>query len=118
MSWLFSDFWCYCDEGYIEDPLTGFCDVEMCDTTFCMHESSGASCASSQMSCDCPDGLSGDHCEIVDHCHGIDCSGHGLCRVIDGASYHCDCEDGWVGPQCSLQMCLDDITCWNGGSCT
>ena len=174
MYWLSVDFWCYCDAGYIEDPLTGVCDVMLCDDTFCMH---GTSCASDQLSCDCSPGVSGDHCETgvsnfdwsyaqvlicilvlrsfqcefessslknakcqifmdknlfmmtyaccvisslvaVDHCHGVDCSGHGHCRVIDGASYHCDCYDGWRGQQCSLQLCLDDVTCFNGGSCT
>jgi len=61
--------------------------------------------------CDCPEGFSGDQCDIEDLCvtQNIACANGGSC--IDGL---CDCPSGFVGDNCeqidlsNLQLILDE----------
>jgi len=62
--------------------------------------------------CNCPDGFSGDNCEIQDLCFGITCQNGGTCE--DGT---CDCPDGFSGVNCEIQDLCANITCQNGGTC-
>jgi hypothetical protein len=72
--------------------------------------------------CNCPDGFSGDNCEIEDTCltGAVTCQNGGTC--VDGT---CECPDGYVGTNCEnfdpafTQQLLDDgkrpLELYNGG---
>ena len=67
--------------------------------------------------CACPDGFSGEHCEVdEDECAGENpCQNGGQC-VDEANGYKCRCRPGFVGDLC--QTDVDDCVtrpCANGG---
>merc|ERR1712227_116678 len=70
--------------------------------------------ACSEGGCVCPEGTSGEFCEIVDPCVPNPCQNGGSCSEGD-----CTCPDGFEGVDCetkSVDLC-DPNPCENGGSC-
>ena len=109
------DYTCACDEGYIWNDDSGFCDVQLCadSNAFCRN---GGSCVDGAISstCDCPAGTTGVNCETVDYCYSIDCN-NGQC-VSHEHEHECVCVDGWNGETCNVQVC-GETGCHNNGIC-
>jgi hypothetical protein len=84
---------------------------DACEKITCMN---GGACQDG--TCDCPDGFTGDRCEIEDRCitQNISCLNGGTCQ--DGT---CDCPDGFTGDRCEIEdRCItQNISCLNGGTC-
>ena len=86
--------------------------------------------------CECPDGFSGEECEIGgdEKCGESECFNGGTCisRIISGTEvHHCDCRDAggdgvyYAGKYCqyeSTEVCKDDgetvFFCVNDGKCS
>ncbi len=69
---------------------------------------------------DCQEGeCNHEHKCIVNKCKGVDCSGHGDCRM-DGENAICDCHEGYMnsgnGLECSESPCKD-VDCDGHGEC-
>lgn len=66
--------------------------------------------------CECPEGYSGVHCEVVDLCvtQGVECQNGGTC--IDG---NCECPEGYLGDNCEIEdLCITQaIECQYDGFC-
>ncbi|MFT7163111.1 MAG: hypothetical protein ACI9GZ_004312 [Bacteroidia bacterium] len=73
--------------------------ADPCDSVVCLN---GGACNSGL--CDCPEGYSGDQCEIFDECFGITCFNGGAC--VNGL---CDCAEGYTGPSCASQITPQSI---------
>lgn len=69
-------------------------EADPCEDVTCQN---GGTCDDGN--CDCPDGFSGDNCEMEDLCitQNPNCQNGGTC--VDGA---CECLDGYEGDDCSM----------------
>ena len=72
------------------------CDklFDPCNGVICQN---GGTCVDG--TCDCPDGVSGEFCDVVDLCYGVTCQNDGTC--IDGT---CDCPEGTEGEFCETKL--------------
>ena len=64
--------------------------------------------------CDCPEGYSGEKCEIND-CDDITCENNGVC--VNG---ECRCPEGYSGDNCEIAPPpppCENVICENGGVC-
>jgi len=64
--------------------------------------------------CQCPQGYSGERCE-VSACHNY-CLNNGTCKINDSDLPVCICLHGTNGTQCEQHVC--NSYCLNGGMCT
>lgn len=62
--------------------------------------------------CICPEGFSGENCQIADPCTDVVCLNGGGCQ--DGT---CICPEGFVGENCQTPDPCNDVLCLNGGTC-
>ena len=62
--------------------------------------------------CNCPNGYTGDNCEIQNLCYNKVCSGYGTC---DGGV--CTCDGGWLGDNCEIQDLCYNKDCSGYGTC-
>ena len=73
-----------------------------CDQCEGINCSNGGKCEKGE--CECPDGFSGDRCELEDKCltGAVNCQNDGVC--VDGK---CDCPEGYEGADCSdVDLCI------------
>lgn len=69
--------------------------------------------------CNCPQGLSGDHCEIIVTCSSNICKNGGTCyQHPSTGQISCTCPSGYSGWYCEVQSqkCASN-PCANGGEC-
>lgn len=69
---------------------------------------------SSTALCQCPQGYSGEHCE-VSACHNY-CLNNGTCKINHSGLPMCICLHGTDGSRCEQHVC--NSYCLNGGMCT
>ncbi|CAB3994571.1 neurogenic locus notch homolog 1-like, partial [Paramuricea clavata] len=67
------------------------------------------SLASNKPACTCPQGFSGDYCQVralapKSQCHPNPCQNAGTCRE-NGPGYDCICTTGYKGPHCEIDEC-------------
>lgn len=92
--------------------------TDPCDPSPCLN--AGACEASGDAAtCVCPDGFSGDLCEIEDAapCEPDPCV-NGTC-IVDRGEGSCECDSGWEGDTCEddIDDCMN-TPCLNGGTCS
>ncbi|XP_070573256.1 delta-like protein 4 [Ptychodera flava] len=73
-------------------------------------------------SCTCPDGFTGQYCdvEVIRCSDDVSCHNGGTCVIDDSdPSYNdCSCPDGYTGRMCETDYrCSDSNPCLNGGTC-
>ena len=78
------------------------------DLNFCgTHEPcvNGGTCENTRPDkyrCTCPEGFSGDNCEVVDNpCATGPCQHGGTCIDMSG-EFQCSCPPGWSGDRCQI----------------
>ncbi|XP_022110885.1 sushi, von Willebrand factor type A, EGF and pentraxin domain-containing protein 1-like [Acanthaster planci] len=112
-----------CPDRHITQ-VTGATDLSMCSVrTFCSATSclNGGTCMEQLESflCECPAGLTGEHCQtdVID-CQQDSCFNGGTC-VDELNGFSCTCAAGYQGDDCSvtIDFCLND-PCENGGTCS
>uniref|UniRef100_A0A1I7X428 Neurogenic locus Notch protein n=1 Tax=Heterorhabditis bacteriophora TaxID=37862 RepID=A0A1I7X428_HETBA len=96
------------------------CELSAC-TRECQNHGICYVNASGVLSCKCPLGYDGKHCEriVKNICHRESpCGLHGTCLLTTSLEdYECNCHKGWTGPDCSQRdLCPLDY-CSNGGKC-
>ncbi|KAK3791911.1 hypothetical protein RRG08_026813, partial [Elysia crispata] len=88
----------------------------LCDVIKCQNN---GTCVgnSTHFLCECPDGLSGSHCEVdLNDCSPMPCE-NGAC-VDERGGYQCHCEPGYYGDTCSNQRLGCSLNpCKHGGYC-
>ena len=101
---LISDSDCLCDAPYMLDPDTGLCTTEQCSdgVHFCMD---GGSCNAAGTGCECPDGVTGDHCENSEYIN------------IDSIIWTCWNLSNllkleFVGDHCENNECKNNLLAW------
>ncbi|XP_053565879.1 sushi, nidogen and EGF-like domain-containing protein 1 [Bombina bombina] len=122
----------HCNEGYVlstpnnsrvcsEDGMWSEppeCEeIDECASQPCRN---GAACKDrvSHFLCDCPQGYSGQNCELeMDECLSEPCKNGGSCQDLPGA-FLCICPEGFTGVQCETELDgCDSSPCQNGGIC-
>lgn len=73
-----------------------------CEETYCEN---GGRCNDGK--CDCPEGFTGDHCEL-EACDLVNCMNGGVCN--NGT---CECPEGFSGTNCEVELC-PNTPCENG----
>uniref|UniRef100_A0A8C5B177 Delta-like protein n=1 Tax=Gadus morhua TaxID=8049 RepID=A0A8C5B177_GADMO len=71
-----------------------------------------------QYQCLCPQGYSGQTCQIAEHaCVSDPCANGGTCHEVP-SGFNCHCPPGWEGPTCAnnLDECASN-PCAQGGTC-
>ncbi|XP_072026359.1 uncharacterized protein [Amphiura filiformis] len=105
-----------CNPGY-----SGlYCDLYVCDYSFCANGGTCIPRSSSEYSCRCPYGWSGDYCTESTACDSDPCQNGGTCTNT-GGGYVCRCTTSWTGPLCTTpRACQPGMPnpCQNGGTCT
>ncbi|XP_033636703.1 sushi, von Willebrand factor type A, EGF and pentraxin domain-containing protein 1-like [Asterias rubens] len=102
---------------------TGASSLDMCLKQLLCKDSScvnGGTCVElgETYHCECPHGLTGQHCESnINDCHLDSCYNGGTC-VDKLNGFSCLCSDGFEGDDCSIEIneCLSD-PCQNEGTC-
>lgn len=83
---------------------TGSLDKECKNGGTCLYNN-----VTNRVSCECPQGYTGDRCEIVvNFCKGEPCK-NGLCKN-NRDSYSCECSPGWTGTNCTEQIGVCNLT--------
>ena len=75
----------------------------------------GASDSNNDFFCICPEGFTGDNCEIIliDECASSPCINGTCIDQFDG--YICDCNEGYTGQNCQdFNECSIEDPCANG----
>jgi len=75
--------------------------IDVCDPNPCQN---GGTCSDDggAASCECPDGFTGNHCEIdVDLCADEPCANGGICSEV-GQGISCECVGGFLGETCQI----------------
>ncbi|XP_037087468.1 protein jagged-2-like [Pollicipes pollicipes] len=68
--------------------------------------------------CTCPEGFSGDNCQVVDNpCATGPCQHGGTCIDMSG-DFQCSCPSGWSGERCQINVNeCESLPCMHGGTC-
>jgi hypothetical protein len=76
----------------------------------------GSCSASTNCTCSCPPGYSGNACQLF--ACSLNCSSNGACEAQAGsAPPRCNCAPQWAGgPACDQRVCVPN-DCLNGGQC-
>ncbi|XP_048256923.1 uncharacterized protein LOC124140301 isoform X3 [Haliotis rufescens] len=98
-----------CTSGALSPVCTNYCQ-------------NGGSCSviRHSPSCSCPEGYSGQRCEIGDNpCASSPCYNGGACNILNVTTYSCSCPAGTSGPRCETDVndCTSSTLCQNGGMC-
>jgi hypothetical protein len=80
---------------------------------YCLNSGALLTEGSSTAICQCPQGYSGERCE-VSACHNY-CLNNGTCKINHGGLPMCICLQGTNGLRCEEQVC--NSYCLNGGMC-
>ncbi|GLH08522.1 Neurogenic locus Notch protein [Gryllus bimaculatus] len=89
----------------------------LCFDTEC-HSGGKCSNATQLYTCDCPEGYTGDYCEInINECENNTCQNNATC--LDGINnYTCQCAPGYTGDMCEIDINeCESSPCQNQGTC-
>ena len=98
--------------------MYGFVTMDLNITVFCVENFAEPDCSQ------CVRGFTGELCQTIDHCVGVECNRNGLC-VNDIYSYICNCSAGFNGSECEINIdeclsnpcalnseCIDGVHCF------
>lgn len=111
-----SGFTCMCTEGVrgsrCEETIR--CSLDSCEN--------GGTCRelpSGNVSCACPPGYSGPHCQHShNRCATRPCHNGATCHnQLEGEGYTCSCPPGYTGPHCNIRDHCSSSPCRSGESC-
>ncbi|KAM6086105.1 protein jagged-1 isoform 5-T5 [Theristicus caerulescens] len=119
-----------CVHGTCIEPWQCLCETnwggQLCDKDLnycgthppCLNGGTCSNTGPDKYQCSCPEGYSGQNCEIAEHaCLSDPCHNGGSC-LETSTGFECVCAPGWAGPTCTDN--IDDCSpnpCGHGGTC-
>ncbi|NXK03092.1 JAG1 protein, partial [Herpetotheres cachinnans] len=119
-----------CVHGTCIEPWQCLCETnwggQLCDKDLnycgthppCLNGGTCSNTGPDKYQCSCPEGYSGQNCEIAEHaCLSDPCHNGGSC-LETSTGFECLCAPGWAGPTCTDN--IDDCSpnpCGHGGTC-